>query len=172
MRNARIDYNDFARYMQNYMKPSEKTAEDMFKELVEEEKLDDIGTIESLPPEIFKRHKYKLLANLQDGRSYKNVIVRKTDGKYSAMYIDDAFEQGYDIIFPQDRSDFYKLVDNMIKSIDEEADSGYWNAMRRAEDVAERVYGENWKNKIAYLKKKGSGQAVSESEQLGYEEAA
>lgn len=99
------------------------------------------------------------------------VIARKSNGDLIGEWADDAVEQGYDIVFPQDVEDYYNVIDKARKTIDLD-DNNHYNSIRKVESIAERYYGDNWKNRIRILQKKAKDETLDESDEITLEEAA
>ncbi len=171
-----VDYKDFANGYNRYYNPTEETAESYFNDLIENKKIYQMDKIEGLPKDIFKKHKYQLMANLEKSGRNQMVIARKPDGSYVGSSVEFAVDNNYDLIFPQDRDDYFNVVEQAVKTDDPEyaqrSRYNYYSAPDMAETVAARVYGKNWENKIKYLKTKAKGEPVSEADQFEYDEVA
>lgn len=169
------DLRTFGNSYNQMIKPAAESTEDMFKKLIVKDKTTSINVIEALPDEVYKRYKHQILANLQDGYSHP-VIARKKDGSYVGTVTDFAFEQGYDIILPQETPEYFNLVDKAVKTSDNDYDKGlstYANTSSdNAIEAAQRFYGDKWESKIKYLKQKAKGDATTETDDLEFEEAA
>jgi hypothetical protein len=171
-----LDYRDFANGYNRYYNPSEETAEDYFNDLIENKKMRQIDKIEGLPKEIFSKHKYQILANLQKDGRHQMAIARKSDGSYVGTSIDFAIDHQYDLVFPQERADYFNIVEQAVKTSNADYSranrNSYYSPEEMAVYVAQRIYGENWENKIKYLKAKAKGGPVTEADQFEYDEVA
>jgi hypothetical protein len=169
------DIRSFENNYNNFITPSKEDAETMFKKLIMDHKTSNIKVIEALPDEICQRYRKQIIRNLEDGYSH-SVIARKSDGSYVGTDVDFATRHKYDIVLPQDSQDYFNIVDKAVKTSDSDFDlyqSEYAHkSTDKAEEAAERFFGENWENKIKYLKQKSKGDATTESEDLEFESAA
>lgn len=167
------DLKSFGNSFGNWIKPSKETAEQMFNQLITKDKTTNINVIEALPDEVYNRYKNTIIDNLKDGYSHP-VIARKQDGSYVGTETDYAFEQGYDIILPQETTEYFNIVDNAVKTVDAGYDSvnRYYKSQMRAKEAAQRFFGDNWESKIRYLKQKAKGSVTSETDDLEFEELA
>lgn len=169
------DLRTFGNSYNQMIKPAKESAEDMFKKLIIKDKTTNINVIEALPDEVYHRYKSDIMKNFKDGYSHP-VIARKKNGTYVGTVTDFAFEQGYDIILPQETPEYFNLVDKAVKANDDDYDKDRSYYASRSNDyakqAAQRFYGNNWDSKIKYLKQKAKGIATSETDDLEFEEQA
>jgi hypothetical protein len=167
------DLKTFGNSYGNWIKPSGESAEAMFQKLITKDKTTNIEVIEALPDEIYSRYKNVIIENLKDGYSHA-VIAKKQDGSYIGTETDYAFEHGYDIILPQETTEYFNIVDKAVKTVDNDYDeeNRYYTSQNKAREAAERFFGKNWESKVKYLKQKAKGNATSETDDLEFEEQA
>lgn len=165
------------RMQTGHTEPAEETPEQYFKNLIVDKKLSRISMINNLPKEIAEKYSEEIEANVKENDSqYDYVIARKPDGSYVGASVRSANKNNYSLVFPHNLEDYFNAVDQAVKTADQDYDKyvgtyGY-KSTDMAKAAAQAIYGKNWANRIAYMKKKAKGDATTESEDIEYEEAA
>lgn len=137
----------------------------MFNKLIEDN--DEIGLnfIAKIPKEILQANKVKLLEKLNNS---DEVMYQTMDGDFKVADYEDAKSEitteGGKIIFPQEKPEFPKILNELIKQNRPKQQWGQeYSRFRRFKNLAVSIYGENYENAIKKEIKRLNGEATETS---------
>ncbi|MCK9209254.1 MAG: SNF2-related protein [Ignavibacteriaceae bacterium] len=137
----------------------------MFKKIIDDNEEVGINFISKIPKEILQINKVKLLEKLNNT---DEVLYQTMDGDFKVADYESAKDEiateGGKIIFPQEKPEFPKILNELIKLHKPKQNwgEGYYQ-FRKYKNFATSIYGENYENAIKKEIKRLNGEATETS---------